>query len=118
MGLQHALTSAASCWWLLPGRGEFGCAALPGSFSGPSSNMYPSSSLLSEVNLSSWRFLDLGIRGKNGIFYGKMWEKLWEVLLEGVLSFRTCTKPGSVTGGTKELPLLPFLSSGSKMVNM
>lgn len=76
--------------------------------------MHPSSSLLSEVNLSSWRFLDLGIRGKNGIFCGK----LWEVLLEGVLSFRTRTKPGSVTGGTKELPLLPLLSSGSKMVNM
>lgn len=75
VGLQHALTSAALCWWLLPGTGESGCAALPGSCSGPSSNMYPSSFLLSEENLSSSGFLDLRIRGKNGIFYGNMWEK-------------------------------------------
>lgn len=51
--LQHSLTSAASRWWLLPSRAEFGYAALPGSLSGPSSNMAPSSSLLPEENLSS-----------------------------------------------------------------
>lgn len=80
--------------------------------------MYPSSSLLSEVNLSSWRFLDLGI--------GKEWNFLWEAVGEAV---------GGVTRGHAvlqdmhkaricrrwnkgALPLLPLLSSGSKMVNM